>query len=212
MIEEITGETYGPLKVLCEKAVTRIMGANRALIVRPGLIVGPHDATDRFSYWPHRLARGGKVLAPGTPDVPVQFVDVRDLAEWTLRATEAKLTGAYNVTGPAEPLTMGQFLSQSQEALASTCEFVWADEAFLLAEQVAPFTEMPLWVPAEAQGFSQVSIQKALAQGLTFRPLADTVRDTLAWLAERPSDEAWRAGLSPEREKALLEKLIVSSE
>jgi len=202
-VEEITGETYGPLKALCERAATEAMDG-RALHVRSGLIVGPHDPTDRFTYWPARVARGGEVLAPVGPDYGVQFIDVRDLARWTLRATEARLTGPFNVTGPRRPLAMGELLETSRAVSGSDARFTWVDETFLLERQVAPFTELPLWVPADAAGFNAFRIDRALAAGLNHRPAAETVRDTLAWAASRPADYAWRNGLPAEREAELL--------
>lgn len=205
-VEEITGETYGPLKVLCEKAVEAGMGAERSLHVRAGLIVGPYDLSDRFTYWPARVARGGEVLTPGTPNAPVQFVDVRDLADWTVRATEARLFGPYNATGPAETLTMGQVLQTCVAVSGTEAAFTWVDDAFLLANEVGAYVEMPLWVPAEHAGFDTFDCRKAWAAGLTFRPLAETVRDTLAWQATRPADYQWRGGLKPEREAELLQK------
>jgi 2'-hydroxyisoflavone reductase len=202
-VEEITGETYGPLKALCEQAVVEEMNG-RALIVRPGLIVGPHDVSDRFTYWPVRVARGGRVLAPGSPEAPVQFIDVRDLADWTIRAIEEGLTGPYNATGPDKILSMGRFLDSCLQVAGSNADFVWAGDDFLTAHEVAAYTEMPLWVPAEYDGFNRFDCRKAIASGLTFRPLAETIRDTLNWHKTRPPDHAWRAGLTPEREAALL--------
>lgn len=201
--ETITGETYGPLKVLCEEAVTKAMDG-RALLVRSGLIVGPHDPTDRFSYWPQRLARGGDVLAPGEPSAPVQFIDVRDIADWVVRATAQRLTGPYNVTGPVEPLRMDHLLATCHTVAGSAATLTWVDEAFLLTNEVVPFMEMPLWVPAEDAGFGAFAIGKAKAAGLRTRPLSETVQATLDWLATRPADHVWRAGLSPEREAELL--------
>ncbi|MCA9943716.1 MAG: hypothetical protein KC449_09560 [Anaerolineales bacterium] len=205
-VEEITGETYGPLKVLCEQAASAVMGAARALHVRAGLIVGPHDLSDRFTYWPARVARGGEVLAPDSPDKGVQFVDVRDLAAWTVRATQAKLHGPYNATGPDGRLTLGEVLQTCREVSGSAATFTWVSEPFLVENEVGAYVEMPLWVPAEYAGFDTFDCQKAIEAGLTFRPLAETVRDTLAWQATRPADYQWRGGLTPERELALLQK------
>lgn len=204
-VEEITGETYGPLKVLCEQAADAAMGG-RALHVRSGLIVGPHDPTDRFTYWPYRAAKGGDILAPGDPDQPVQFIDVRDIAAWTICATEQRLTGPYNVTGPQQRLTMREVLTDCQQVSQSDAAFTWVSEAFLLKHEVAAYSEMPLWVPADHAGFGTVNCAKANGTGLKVRPLPDTIRDTLAWLNTRPADYEWRGGLTPEREAALLQQ------
>lgn len=201
--EEITGESYGPLKALCEQAATKAMGG-RALHVRAGLIVGPHDLSDRFTYWPVRVARGGEVLAPDSPDYGVQFIDVRDLARWIMTAAANRLTGPYNVTGPGRPLPLGLLLDTCRAVAGSDARFTWVDEAFLLAQNVAPFTEMPLWVPAESGGFNAFDVSKALAAGLIYRPFAETVRDTLEWATQRPDGYVWRNGLTPEHEAELL--------
>ncbi|MBP6015420.1 MAG: NAD-dependent epimerase/dehydratase family protein [Candidatus Promineofilum sp.] len=201
--EEITGETYGPLKALCEQAATEAMDG-RVLHVRAGLIVGPHDLSDRLTYWPVRVARGGEVLAPGSPDYGVQFIDVRDLARWILSATAARLTGPYNVTGPGRPLPLGLLLDTCRVIAGSDARFMWAEESFLVDHKVEPYTEMPLWVPAELGAFNSFNVDKALADGLIFRPFAETVRDTLEWAQGRPSDYVWRNGLSAEREASLL--------
>jgi 2'-hydroxyisoflavone reductase len=134
-LEQVTGETYGPLKALCERAVEQTL-PGRTLVIRPGLIVGPYDPTDRFTYWPHRAAQGGKVLAPGRPARPVQFIDVRDLAEWTLDMAEAKRTGVYNADGPAQPLSMEQLLDVCKIVSGSAARFTWASEEFLAEQQV----------------------------------------------------------------------------
>jgi 2'-hydroxyisoflavone reductase len=201
--EEITGESYGALKVQCEQAAEAAL-PGRALVIRPGLIVGPHDPSDRFTYWPARVARGGEVLAPGDPARLVQFIDARDLAEWMLRLVEAETTGTFNATGPASRLTMGALLATCRAVAGSDATFTWAPEAVLLEHKVAPYTEMPLWVPESEAGFDQFSIARALQAGLTFRPLETTIRDTLAWDATRPPDTERRNGLKPEREAVLL--------
>lgn len=201
--EEITGETYGALKVLCEQAASRAF-PGRDLIIRPGLIVGPHDPSDRFTYWPVRVARGGEVLAPGRPERPVQFIDVRDLAEWIIRLVEARATGAYNATGPQSPLPMAALLEECRQVSGSDARFIWVDEAVLLAHNAAPYTELPLWVPDEAKDFDRFDCSKAFAGGLTLRPLAETLRATLAWDAARPAGQPRRNGLTAEREAALL--------
>lgn len=204
-VEKVTGETYGPLKMLCEQAAAEVMNG-RSLSVRAGLLVGPHDPTDRFTYWPVRVARGGQVLAPDDPAVPTQFIDVRDIATWTVQAAAKQLTGPVNVTGPAAPLPLGDVLAACRRATDSDAAFVWVDEAFLLAEDVAPFTDLPLWVPAARQSMMQVDCQRALETGLTYRPLETTIADTLAWAHTRPDDHEWRNGLTPEREAELLTK------
>ncbi|MFN2251310.1 MAG: SDR family oxidoreductase [Anaerolineae bacterium] len=202
-VEEVTGETYGPLKALCEQAAEDEM-PGRVLVVRPGLIVGPYDPTDRFTYWPRRVAGGGRVLAPGEPSLPVQAIDVRDLASWILNMAEARAVGIYNATGPAAPLAMGDFLATCRAVSGSDAELMWVDEDTLLGAGVVPFTELPLWVPAEGAGTFQVAIDKALAEGLRLRPMAETVRDTLKWDSGRPADQPRRAGLTQEREAELL--------
>ena len=203
-VETIDGETYGPLKALCEQAVEQAL-PSRALIIRPGLIVGPHDPSDRFTYWPHRITQGGDVLAPDQPNQPVQIIDVRDLAEWTVRMVEARQAGVYNAIGPQQPLTLRGVLDQCKAVSGSDAGFVWVDEQFLLDCGVVPWTEVPLWTPNDdSRGIFSVSCEKAGAAGLTFRPLDATIRDTLAWDATRPADVERRAGLTPEREAQLL--------
>jgi 2'-hydroxyisoflavone reductase len=207
--EEITGESYGPLKALCEKAVQDIYG-ERALIVRPGLIVGPNDPTDRFTYWPVRVARGGDVLVPEKPNVPVQIIDVRDLSDFIIKLIEEKASGIYNATGPDSELTLGAMLEACKEVSGSDANFRWASVEFLNQNNIAPWSDMPVWVPdtEEDAGFSRVDISKAINAGLTFRPLEETVRDTIDWAATRPSDHEWRAGLKAEREAELLTKIF----
>lgn len=205
-IEEVTGETYGPLKALCEATAERVM-PGRVFIPRPGLIVGPYDPSDRFTYWPHRVAQGGEVLAPGRPERPIQFIDVRDLAEWTIRMIELNQTGIFNATGPMTPVTMGQLLEDSKAVSGSDARFVWLSEPFLSEHSVAPWTDLPVWVPESdpaLAGFHGFENGRALYTGLTFRTVDETVRDTLAWEATRPADHAWRAGITREREAELL--------
>ncbi len=205
-VEVIDGETYGPLKALCEQAAEAAI-PGRVLNVRAGLIVGPHDPTDRFTYWPARIARGGTVLAPGNPRQIVQFIDVRDLAAWIIRSVEANVTGVFNVTGPANPLTMVDFLQACVDATNSDATFTWADEQLLITHNVAPFVEMPLWVPAAHAGMMQANCSKALVNGLTFHPLQETIADTMAWQATRDDGYEWRAGLAEKRERELLDLL-----
>ncbi|UCC64192.1 MAG: SDR family oxidoreductase [Anaerolineae bacterium] len=206
-VEEITGQTYGPLKALCEMVVAGAL-PGRALIIRPGLIVGPHDPTDRFTYWPDRVAQGGEVLAPGRSGKPVQFIDVRDLAEWTIRLAEKKRNGVHNATGPEVPLPMEQLLHTCQVVSGGDATLTWVSGQFLLDHEVEPWSDLPLWTPESDPafaGFHAFDCRKAIAAGLTFRPLADTVRDTLAWAATRLDDHEWRAGLTRDRESELLQ-------
>jgi 2'-hydroxyisoflavone reductase len=174
-------------------------------VIRPGLIVGRYDPTDRFTYWPHRVARGGQVLAPDAPDGRTQIIDALDLASWTLHMAEERATGVFNATGPNTPLTMGRLLDECRSVSGSDATFTWVPGQFLLDHEVQPWSEMPLWVPAidEYAGFNDVDISRALARGLTFRPIADTIRDTLDWDASRPP-EPLRAGISRDRERSLL--------
>ncbi|MGB7924979.1 MAG: SDR family oxidoreductase [Pyrinomonadaceae bacterium] len=199
------GEMYGGLKALCERAVEEEMGG-RALNIRAGLIVGPYDYSDRFTYWVRRIAQGGEVLAPGKPDRPVQIVDARDLAEWVVRMTEDRRAGIFNATGPDYSLTMRQMLEDCRSASGSDARFVWVDDQFLKDAEVAGWSELPLWLPEEHRiaNFLSVDNSRALAAGLTFRPLADTVRATLAWDAARPPETELRNGLKRERETELL--------
>lgn len=201
-------ELYGPLKALCESEVQQRFPAN-STIVRPGLIVGPGDQTDRFTYWPLRVRRGGEVLAPGTPADPVQVIDARDLAEWTVRAGEQRASGVFNATGPAQSLAMGAMLDEIRAATRADAAFTWVPADFLAREHVAPWSDMPAWVPAdgEAAGMMRTDIRRALAAGLTFRPLAQTVRDTLAWHDALPQERRaqLRAGVSADREREVLQ-------
>ena len=207
-VEEITGETYGPLKVLCENTVLDLYG-DRGLIVRPGLIVGPNDPTDRFTYWPVRIAKGGDVLAPEKPEVPVQIIDVRDLSEFIIKLIEEGASGIYNATGPDHELTLGAMLETCKQVSRSDANIQWGSVEFLEQNKVQEWSDMPVWVPdnEENQGFSRIDISKSVNAGLKFRPLEDTVRDTLAWVNTRPTDHEWRAGLKSEREQELLKLL-----
>lgn len=203
-VEEITGETYGPLKALCEKAVEREL-PDRTLVIRPGLIVGRYDPSDRFTYWPVRVARGGEVLTPGRPDRAVQFIDAHDLAEWTLDMVERRATGLFNADGPDRVLTMREVLDTCRSVSGSDARFTWVPDTFLIDQGVGPWMEMTLWVPEEGHaGFFTFDNSKAIAAGLRFRPLPETVRDTLDWARTRPEAYEWRAGLKPERELELL--------
>ena len=202
-------ELYGGLKALCEQAAELAM-PGRVLIIRPGLIVGPGDYTDRFTYWPVRVARGGEVLAPGRPDRFIQFIDVRDLAEWTISMIKRGASGAYNAHGLPNSLTMQQLLDECKSVTESDAQFTWISEEFLLQENVAAWSELPLWLPEEAaphlKGFMFISPDKAINAGLNFRPLRDTIRDTLTWHETNRANEDLNAGLDRDKERALLYK------
>jgi 2'-hydroxyisoflavone reductase len=193
---------------LCEKTVQQIYG-ERALIVRPGLIVGPHDPTDRFTYWPVRVARGGDVLAPQKAGAATQIIDVRDLSDFVLKLIEENASGIYNATGPDYELTLGKLLEVSKQVSGSNANVKWASVEFLNQNKVEAWSDMPAWIPddEEGVGFARVDISKALRAGLKFRPLEETVRDTLEWARTRPTDHEWRAGLTPEREAEVLAAL-----
>ena len=211
-IAAVYGPKYGPLKVRCERIVETAF-PGRALVIRPGLVIGPYDYSDRFTYWVRRVGLAGKdwatdVLAPGEPKRRAQFIDARDLAAWTLEATVAKVTGSFNATGPDYTLGFGDFLETTRRVLSSEAEFVWVEDAFLLERGVEVAELMP-WLPAEAmpgwEGFFDIDISRAIERGLTFRPLDETIRDTFAWDQSR-DDEPLEAGLTAEREATLLEK------
>jgi 2'-hydroxyisoflavone reductase len=198
---------YGALKALCEQAAEQVM-SGRVANIRPGLIVGPRDNSDRFSYWPVRIARGGEVLAPGTGQDPVQIIDVRDLAAWIVHVVESRHTGVYNAVGPAERLTMRDMLERTRAALGSAATFTWADARFLEEQGVMPWQHMPVWVPGEgdSRGMGTVDISKAMRDGLRFRPVEDTAQATLAWFQTLPEErrDKLRAGITAEREAEVL--------
>jgi|KBSSwiStaDraftv2_1062776.scaffolds.fasta_scaffold214280_2 2'-hydroxyisoflavone reductase len=204
-VEDIGGGNYGGLKALCEERVREAFD-DRALVVRPGLIVGPHDTTDRFPYWPRRLARGGEVLAPGSADAPVQLIDVRDLAAWMVTLLERGAGGTFNATGPAQPLAIGRCLERIAAAVGGNAKLTWVSESFLDAQGVEPWMQLPLWLHAADQPMMMASIERARAEGLTLRPLEDTARDTLAWDTARAArDRPASPVITPEREADVLE-------
>src|SRR2546430_17618989 len=173
---------YGPLKVLSEREAEKWF-PGKALIIRPGLIVGPGDESDRFTYWPVRIEKGGEVLAPGTPNDPVQFIDARDLAEWVIRMVEQGTVGTFNATGPNYKLTMGKMFDEIKAATKSNATFTWADADFLRDQKVRAWSDMPAWVPprGDAVGFAQITNRQAISKGLTFRSIGDTTVATLDW-------------------------------
>lgn len=202
--EAMSGDTYGPLKALCEQAV-RENFAGGSTVVRPGLIVGPHDPTDRFTYWVDRLARGGMVAVPGPRTRPIQFIDVRDLAAFLVHLAESRPSGTFNATGPSHALDMGTLVEAMRQAAHQSAEVIWLPEDYLLSQGISSWIEMPLWVPEspESRGLFRVSVEQALHHGLTLRPVPDTVATTLRWHRERGA-VALRAGLDPHKERALL--------
>lgn len=204
---EVVMEFYGALKALCEQAAEAAL-PGRTTVIRPGLIVGPGDPTDRFSYWPVRVAQGGEVLAPGEPSDPVQVIDVRDLADFILTTLERGHVGVHNVNGPAEPLGIGALLDACKRVSGSDARFTWADNAFLEAQQIAAWSDMPVWVPpiGDGVGLTTTVSARAIARGLTYRPLDDTIKATLDWWATLPPERQskLRAGITREREAAVL--------
>jgi 2'-hydroxyisoflavone reductase len=204
---------YGGLKVACERVVQEVF-PGRSTLVRPGLVVGPHDPTDRFTYWPVRIEQGGEVLAPGRPDRPWQFVDVRDLGDWLVRCAEGRTAGAFNATGPVPGVTAGEVLDTCREVAGSDAELIWVDDDFLLERDVGQWMELPLWM-AETGDFARFhdwDVSRAVSADLRFRPLAETIADTLAWVKTRTGSPAGttamggfrETGLEPEKERRLL--------
>ena len=211
LAEEFAPDRYGALKALCERAVQEEL-PGRALVVRSGLLVGPYDPTGRLAYWTRRLSEGGDALAPGEPSRSVQLVHARDMAEWILDAAERRTAGAYNVTGPASPLTAGSLLERIAALAPAAARLHWVPERFLLEQGVSPWTELPLWLPEASNGMLDVGIARALADGLRVRPLDDTLREVMEWSASSEvadgvlaSGASTGGGMSRARERELLE-------
>lgn len=200
--KELTPPAYGALKALCEQEVTAVYG-DRARIVRPGLIVGPWDPTDRFTYWPRRVAQGGSILV-GPPEQRVQFIDVRDLSEWIVRVLEANVGGTWFATGPKHPTTMADVAMTCQAFTKSFAEFVHVPDDFLLEHDVVPFTGLPLWLPSKDAGFLSVDVSRAVADGLVHRPLGETIVDTHNWDITRGTDDPVNAGITMDEEARLI--------
>ena len=200
-------ENYGGMKALCERTVEEVM-PGRSSSVRPGLIVGPRDGSDRFTYWPVRVARGGEVLAPGTPADPVQFVDARDLAAFYLEMVEERIPGLFNAVGPEDRTGIGALLEACKRVSKSDATFTWVTPEFLAQHEVRPWTDLPAWIPSESpdEARSTVICTKAIAAGLSFRPVDETIADTLALWSSLPEERRAKpkTGLSPEREQAVL--------
>ena len=208
-------DNYGALKAGCERAAEAAM-PGRVLIIRPGLIVGPGDPTDRFTYWPVRMARGGKVLAPNDPSDPVQYIDARDLAAFMVKGLGDGRNGIYNAVGPGEQTSIGALIETCSEVAGVQSELVWAPTPFLTENEVAPWMHLTVWVPTddpEFGGMTRVSGAKAIAAGLTFRPTEEIVADTLTWWNEQPEERRSqpRAGLPATREAEVLAKLAEQS-
>jgi 2'-hydroxyisoflavone reductase len=201
LVEDIGNtETYGARKALAEQAAENAM-PNRVLAVRAGLIVGPHDTSGRFLYWARRTACHGELLAPGNPHAPVQFIDVRDLADWTIRMVESGRAGIYNATGPASTLTFQRMLEQCRAASSSNAVVTWVDEQFLFEQNLKPFSDLPFWLPKTHYGFFEIDCRRSISSGLVFRSLIETVRDTLEWDSLHGNDPV---GLDSIREMQLL--------
>ena len=187
---QLLSRHYGPLKVLAEKEVQKHY-AGSWTVIRPCLIVGPLDRTDRFTWWPARIAQGGEVLAPDKPDDPCQYIDSRDLAEWTVRVAEARELGLFNAIGPAHPFTIAEMLYGVRAVTTQPTRFTWVPWEFLQQHQVRPWRDMTVWQPpyGRTAGYQRRSAAKAIAKGLTFRPHAVTAKDTLDWHLTRPLEE-----------------------
>ena len=209
-VEEVNGETYGGLKAGCEHVVESTYGA-RSTIVRPHIVVGPGDSTDRFTYWVARVARGGQVLAPGSSNDPLQFIDVRDLAAFMRRCAEQRPPGRFNACTPPGVHTIGELLETCKRVSSSNAMFTWADATFIQANGLMEKGEIPMWVPPNGPRANAllVSSARAVQQGLRFHDLETTVRDTLEWFNKRPAEQRQKlaTGLTPEREAELLKLL-----
>ncbi|NVK22805.1 MAG: NAD-dependent epimerase/dehydratase family protein [Kangiellaceae bacterium] len=205
--EQVTGETYGPLKALCEQAAQKRLG-ERATIIRPGLIVGPGDKTDRFTYWPVRIAKGGDVLCPSEGKDFIQIIDVRDLAEWTIHCANKKISGVFNAQTNANDITIGELLTNCKMTLNPKANLVWVPTEFLESQSVAPWGEMPTWFPPKGDfaGAGTMSSKKAYANGLQQRPLKTIIKDTFDWFSSLPEERKGqlRAGIAAEKEAKVL--------
>lgn len=209
---EDVGQYYGALKGQCEREVHTFFG-NRALIIRPGLIVGPDDPSDRFTYWVRRFARGGEIVVPGRPERPVQFIDARDLAQWVVELAEHGIAGVFHATGPARATTMEKLVAGLVKGTGSTGRVTWIPDEFLLKENVGEWQDLPLWIADKTgwPGFMTINIDRAISHGLVFRTLEDTVRDTLQWDRRRIQSDHLHAGLGVEREEILYQRWLAQA-
>ncbi|MEW9500780.1 NAD-dependent epimerase/dehydratase family protein [Jeotgalibacillus marinus] len=206
--EEVTGGTYGPLKQLSEEIVKETFG-ERSLCIRPGLIVGPDDTTDRFTYWVNRVGEGGSVLVPGEPSREIQWIDVRDLTEWIIRMVEKEATGTYNAAGLTYYPSMEEYVTTVKKVTNSDAVFQWVSDDVLTRQGAFAFVEVPFWIPRSEtypDGFILADATKAIEQGLTFRSAEETIRDTFIWQAARKGHQ-WKAGLTSEKEKSILSSI-----
>ncbi|KGX90524.1 isoflavone reductase [Pontibacillus halophilus JSM 076056 = DSM 19796] len=204
---EVNSETYGPLKAKAEEKVKEYFKTNH-LIIRPGIVVGPDDPTDRFTYWVMRFQRGGQVLIPGERSRPLQWIDVRDLAEWTVRMTESKENGTYNAAGFEQELTMEKFVETLKE-LNPNAQENWIQDEFLLEHNVQPFKDLPLWLPKSEDypyGFILVENKRAREKGLTFRSVENTVEATREWFESQSERTMVKVGLEPGKEADLIQR------
>jgi 2'-hydroxyisoflavone reductase len=205
---EVTDETYGPLKVTCENIATELYGDTGLAIIRPTYIVGPRDVTARYPWWPLRAARGGPMIMPGPADAPMQCIDARDLGAWTIRLAEQRVTGA--VTAARPHTTFGALLDETLSAVDSDARLVLVDGDWLV-EQGVDGLQLPLWTEGEPEWSLAMGTDRAEAAGLTHRPFADTVRDTLAWAGANPdqaTNEQW--GMAADREQELLDAWLAT--
>jgi len=200
-LETVTNNSYGPLKALCEDVIKNVYG-DRSLIIRPGIIAGPHDQSDRFLYWVKRIAKGGKVICPEKPDKPIQFIDVRDLSEWIITLAEQNVAGCFNATGPEKKLSLSEMLQICKLVTGSNSELFWVSEDFLEKNEIV----FPFNVTEEDYGHFSVDISKAIQSGLKFRALEETIKDTLDWYTNLKDDIELKVGPTIDREKQLLKE------
>jgi 2'-hydroxyisoflavone reductase len=207
-VEEVTSETYGPLKVLCERAATEAIGEDRITILRPTWVAGPGDNSDRFTYWPVRVSRGGEVLVPGDPADLIQIIDVRDLANFVVDSIEQRITGIYNTVIPPGSYSMGEFMADCQAVTISDASLTWVDAAFVEAQGLYTSGELPIWAPMSGDSRSDAIVNgdRSFARGMKTRPPRETIRDVLSWWRTLPDERRnnMRAGLSAEREAEML--------